>query len=189
LRLPVNDFLEAYKIAQPSLAPPITFRHLLTHIGGIGELRHWTDLFRPTLGLTTSPRRPITLREYYAPALRAEIAPGRKWAYSNHGFATLGQVVEDVSGQPFAEYMLEHVFAPLGMVHTDFRMSERLSAKFAQGYEYRRGTLRAVANREIVIVPAVAAVSNLEDMLLYVARSLVMARTGTVASSELKPWR
>ncbi|MGA9475752.1 MAG: serine hydrolase domain-containing protein, partial [Terriglobales bacterium] len=169
LESPVNDFLKAYKIVQPPLTPPITFRHLLTHTSGIGELRRWTDLFRPTLGLTISLRRPSTLREYYAPALRAELPPGSKWAYSNHGFTTLGQVIEDVSGQPFAEYMLEHVFAPLGMMHTDFQMSWRVTPRFAQGYEYVRRTLRNIANSHIVIAPAVAAVSNLEDMLLYLA--------------------
>jgi len=169
LESPVNDFLKTYKIAQPQLTPPITFRHLLTHTSGVGELRRWTDLFRRRLGLTTSLRRPLTLREYYAPALRAEIAPGCKWAYSNHGFATLGQVIEDVSGRPFGEYMLEHVFAPLGMMHTDFQMSRRVTPRFARGYEYVRGTLRNVRDGEIVITPAVAAISNLEDMLLYVA--------------------
>jgi CubicO group peptidase (beta-lactamase class C family) len=169
LESPVNDFLKAFKIVQPPLTAPITFLHLLTHTGGVGELRRWTDLFRPTLGLTTSSHRSLTLREYYAPALRTHIAPGCKWAYSNHGFATLGQVIEDVSGQPFSEYIREHVFAPLGMMHTDFSVSCRATPAFARGYEYARGKLRNVAGGKIVITPAVAAVSNLQDMLLYLA--------------------
>jgi CubicO group peptidase (beta-lactamase class C family) len=169
LESPVNDFLKAYTIVQPPLTAPITFLHLLTHTGGVGELRRWTDLFRPTLGLTTSSHRPPTLREYYAPELRTQIAPGCKWAYSNHGFAPLGQVIEDVSGQPFSEYILGHVFTPLGMMHTDFMVSCQATPRFARAYEYVRGKLRNVADRMIVITPAVAAISNLDDMLLYLA--------------------
>ena len=32
--------------------------------------------------------------------------------YTNHGFATLGQIVEDVSGQPLDRYLREHIFEP-----------------------------------------------------------------------------
>ena len=48
-----------------------------------------------------------------------EIEPGTKWVYSNHGFAALGQIVEDVTGQPLDRYMRERIFEPLGMEHTD----------------------------------------------------------------------
>src|SRR5215469_7679882 len=61
---PVNNYLKAYKVAQPSASPPVTFRHLLTHTSGIGELRRLSDLLRPTLGLackreTSDPARPL----------------------------------------------------------------------------------------------------------------------------------
>jgi CubicO group peptidase (beta-lactamase class C family) len=50
-----------------------------------------------------------TLREYHPPALKADVAPNVKWTYAKHGFATLGQLVEDLSGQPFAEYMIDQI--------------------------------------------------------------------------------
>src|SRR5215469_14006080 len=61
---PVNNYLKAYKVEQPSASPPVTFRHLLTHTSGIGELRRLSDLLRPTLGLackreTSDPARPL----------------------------------------------------------------------------------------------------------------------------------
>src|SRR5215472_3452060 len=145
---PVNGYLRAYQIAQPAQSPPVSFRHLLTHTSGIGELRRLSDLLRPTLGLACKPGSLPTLRDYYAPALKAEVAPGTKWAYANHGFATLGQLVEDISGQPFAQYMLEHVFAPLGMEHTDYLPSERVRGTLAKGYRMRRRRLRPIPYRE-----------------------------------------
>jgi CubicO group peptidase (beta-lactamase class C family) len=44
--------------------------------------------------------------------------PGTKWQYSNCGINTGGRIIEIVSGQPYEEFMREHVFKPLGMVDT-----------------------------------------------------------------------
>ena len=41
---------------------------------------------------------------------RLDVEPGTKWAYSNHGFTTLGQVVEDVSGIRLDRYLRERLF-------------------------------------------------------------------------------
>lgn len=169
---PVNSYLRAYKIAQPSESPPVTFRHLLTHTSGIGEMRRLSDLLRPTLGLACNPGRLPTLRTYYAPDLRAEVPPGTKWAYANHGFATLGQLVEDISGQPFAQYMVEHVFAPLGMEHTDYVLSERVRGTLAQDYRMRRRGLRPVPYREIIPGPAGSVFSSVNEMVRYLAALL-----------------
>ena len=45
------------------------------------------------------------LAEYYRDGLRIDTEPGTKWAYSNHGFAALGQIVEDVTGTPLGRYL------------------------------------------------------------------------------------
>ena len=169
---PVNSYLKAYKIAQPAQFPPVSFHHLLTHTSGVGELRRLSDLLRPTLGLACKPGSLPTLRDYYAPALKAEVAPGTKWAYANHGFATLRQLVEDISGQPFAEYMLEHVFAPLGMEHTDYLLSEPVRGTLAQGYRMRRRGLRPIPYREIVPGPAGSVFSSVNEMVKYLAALL-----------------
>ncbi|GAA2272190.1 serine hydrolase domain-containing protein [Glycomyces scopariae] len=41
--------------------------------------------------------------------------PGTDWAYCNVNFNVAARLVETVSGQPFADFMRERVFAPLGM--------------------------------------------------------------------------
>ena len=66
-------------------------------------------------------QRVPTLAEYYRGGLRLVAEPGAMHIYSNHGFATLGQIVEDVSGEPLDRYFREHIFEPLGMEQTDLR--------------------------------------------------------------------
>ena len=169
---PVNNHLKAYKVAQPPSSPPVSFRHLLTHTSGVGELRRLSDLLKPTIGLACKPGSLPTLGAYYTPALKAEVAPGLKWAYANHGFATLGQLVEDISGRPFAQYMLDQVFRPLGMDRTDYTLSERVRATLAQGYRMRRRGLRPVPYREIIPFPAGSVFSSVNDMVKYLAALL-----------------
>jgi CubicO group peptidase (beta-lactamase class C family) len=183
---PVNNFLRAYKIEQPRSAPAVTFRHLLTHTSGLGEFRKLSDLLRPTIGLAAKPEKLPTLREYYAPALKADVAPQVKWAYANHGFATLGQLVEDLSGQPFAEYMIDRVFGPLGMNHTDYRLSERVRNTLAQGYRMGRRGLKPISYREVIPAPAGSIFSSVNDMARYLGALLGGGAndTGRVLESE-----
>lgn len=173
---PVNDYLKAYRVqhADPN-APPVTFRHILTHTSGIGELRSFSDLlrFRSGFGLAVREGEPIpTLAEYYGGRLTPEVYPEVKWAYGNHAFATLGQLIEDISGEPFPEYMIEHVFEPLGMPHTDYRQSERVRDRLAQGYQFKRGKLTPVEYLEILLPGAGSMFSSVNDMGQYVAALL-----------------
>src|SRR6266581_843330 len=116
LDAPASDYLRAYRLipARAGFRPP-TLRHLLTHTAGVRAVRKPSDLLRPALGWGTPVGRPApSLAEYYRGGLRVDVEPGTRWAYSNHGFATLGQIVEDVSGIALDRYLRERVFGPLG---------------------------------------------------------------------------
>jgi CubicO group peptidase (beta-lactamase class C family) len=171
---PVNDYLKGYCVQHPDPnAPPVTFRHMLTHTSGLGELRAIIDLLKPQAALGAKPDEPLpALNEYYAAGLTPEVYPGTKWAYANHAFATLGQLVEDVSGQPFPEYMIQHVFEPLGMTHTDYMRNERVCDQLAVGYQLKRGKLTPVKYLEIVVSGAGSVFSSVNDMARYVTALL-----------------
>ena len=144
LDAPANDYLRAYRlIAAKATFRPATLRHLLTHTAGMTALRGLSDLLRPTLGWGVRVGGSVpSLAEYYRRGLRLEVEPGSKWVYGNHGPATLGQIVEDVSGEPFDSYLREHVFGPLGMEGTDLVRSERVRARLATGYVLRSRGLK-----------------------------------------------
>jgi CubicO group peptidase (beta-lactamase class C family) len=174
LDAPANDYLRAYRLI-PAKAGfrPATLRHLLTHTAGVRAVRTASDLLRPALGWGAPVGHPApSLAEYYRGGLRVDVEPGTKWAYSNHGFATLGQIVEDVSGIPLDRYFRERVFGPLAMESSDLVRSERVRPRLATGYALGSGGLEAVADREIVTAGSSAVYSTTSDMARYVAALL-----------------
>lgn len=192
LDAPVSHYLRAFPLrpAKPGLGPA-TLRHLLTHTAGIGYWPRPTDLLLPGLGSGVQSRRPARpLSEYLRRGVRVEVEPGTKWMYSNHGFATLGQVVEDVSGKPYDRYLREHLFDPLGMDHSDLVLSERVNPRLATGYVLGRRGLHPVPWRDVPTPGGGAICSTMRDMVRYVAallgggsnRSGSILRPDTVAS-------
>ncbi len=175
LDAPANRYLRAYKLVPAKAAwRPATVRHLLTHTAGIREVLHPSGLLRlRDLGETVKLGRPVPpLAEYYRGGLRIDAEPGTRFTYTNHGFATLGQIVEDVSGVPLARYLREHVFEPLGMAHTDLVRSERVASRLATGYELRSGGATAVTDYEVITVGGGAAYSTPRDMARYLGALL-----------------
>lgn len=182
-----NDYLRGYRLL-PSRASfrPATVRHLLTHTAGIAEVLHPYDLFRRLFGETVPLGRPVpSLHEYYGRGLRIQAEPGTRFAYTDHGFATLGQIVEDVSGQPVDYYFREQIFEPLGMADTDMIRSARVQSHLATGYDLHRVGAKPVTDYEMVPAAASSAYSTPKDM----ARYLVALLTGgsNEHGSILKP--
>ena len=175
LDAPANDYLRAYKLI-PAKASfrPATVRHLLTHTAGIREVLHPSGLLRMRdLGETVPLGRTVpSLAEYYRGGLRIDAEPGSRFMYSNHGFATLGQIIEDESGEPLGCYMREHLFEPLGMTSTDLERSERVQPRLATGYDLRSIGARAVADYELVTVGGGSVYSTTRDMARYLAALL-----------------
>ena len=120
----------------PKLRPakrPITLRHLLTHTAGF-TYDIWdanTARYEKQAGIPGI----ITCQNA---ALRTPLAfdPGERWEYGiNIDWA--GKAVERVSGQKLGAYFQEHLFGPLGMADTSFKLSPsqraRLVAMHARG--------------------------------------------------------
>ena len=86
---------------------PITIEQLLSHSSGLPREAgdHWTSLQFPN---EEDVRRLFAERQ-------AAFAPAVRWKYSNLGFTVAGMVVEQVSGERWADYVEAHIFKPLGM--------------------------------------------------------------------------
>jgi hypothetical protein len=134
---------------------------------------HPLDALRQDFGESVDVSRPLpSLAAFYRSGLRLVAEPGTMFRYGNHGFATLGQLVEDVSGESLDRYFNVHIFEPLGMTTSDLRRSGMIVSRLATGYEFRSGGLQAVAERELVTAGAASIYSTPRDMARYVAALL-----------------
>jgi len=174
-----GEYLRAYRLlrARPGLRRP-TVRHLLTHTAGIPEVQHLSDLLHPEAG-PFAGRPPIpsvpygepvpSLAEHLRRGLRVVGQPGTEFAYSNLGFATLGQIVEDVSGLPLERYFRERILDPLGMTDTGLVRSARLAARLATGYAIGRRGVRAVPDRDWIGAGCGGLYSTVPDLARFAA--------------------
>jgi CubicO group peptidase (beta-lactamase class C family) len=182
LDAPATEYLRGFRLvpARPEWRPA-TVRDLLTHSAGVPDVRRAFDLL--SAGLTPADGRPPllnvvfgrplpSLADHYRDGLKIVVEPGTTFAYTNHGFAALGQIVEDVSGLPLDRYLREHVFDPLGMVDTDLVRSTGVAARLATGYRFDRRGPRPVPDRDWIGSASGGAYSSTRDMARY-ARALL----------------
>lgn len=123
--------LEGFDTAgAPRLRParrPITLRHLLTHTSGFVY-----DIWNPEIGryMEHSGVPGIISCRNGALALPLVFDPGEDWDYGI-GIDWAGKAVERVSGQTLGDYFAEHIFAPIGMTDTGFRLTQDRRARMA----------------------------------------------------------
>jgi len=107
-------------------------RHLLSHTGGLGEAPNPEDLSKPFDTLFADSDPAIPLAQLYTNGLTVEAPPATKWAYANHGFALLGEIVSRAEKAPLDEVMRGRVFEPLGMTSSD--LDDQPHQGLARGY-------------------------------------------------------
>ncbi|NRD47423.1 serine hydrolase domain-containing protein [Corallococcus exiguus] len=114
---------------------PVTVRQLLGHLGGVPTYDS------PRAGNNT---KPVTTKE--AIGLFADrplvSEPGTRYLYTTWGFNLLGAAVETASGQPYREYLRDHVFGPANMSHADVDDISTRDAQQAVGYRVSGATLK-----------------------------------------------
>jgi CubicO group peptidase (beta-lactamase class C family) len=129
----VNHYLKAFKI--PATYPePITLFDLMNHTAG------FEDRIIGTGAATAADVPP--LGEYLATHMPTRIRPpGQVSAYSNYGAALAGYIVSQVTGEPYASYVRQHILAPLGMTHSTATepVPASLAAGLAQSYNSDTG--------------------------------------------------
>jgi CubicO group peptidase (beta-lactamase class C family) len=171
---PVNKYLPKGKVLVKDGWPEVTFVHLLTHRAGIGEMMQKSDLLKPGFGLLVEGRdTPVPpLSTLHDRPLRPEVAAGTKYAYSNIGFSLLGYIIEQLSGEPFRDYMVKHVLDPVGMSHSDFLPTARIGSDEAVGYKRSLGKIVPATYYQNIIAPAGNLISSIDDMARYAATLL-----------------
>lgn len=121
-----------------TLRPDVTVHHLLTHTSGIADYAEeededfdyaalWAD--RPVAGML----RPADFLPMFGD-LEPYRPPGGPWQYSNAGFIVLALIIEELTGQPFAEAVAERVLGPAGMTASGYFRTDDARPDVAVGY-------------------------------------------------------
>ncbi|HEX6315895.1 MAG TPA: serine hydrolase domain-containing protein [Gemmatimonadaceae bacterium] len=109
-------------------SPRLRVRDLLSHAAGFVTDDPWGD--RQT---------PLPEAEFTA-MLRSGVpftrAPGLAYEYSNFGYALLGRIVTNLSGQPYKEYIERQIMRPLGMNSTGYDIHASPTPRRAIGYRW-----------------------------------------------------
>ncbi|HNP34765.1 MAG TPA: serine hydrolase domain-containing protein [Woeseiaceae bacterium] len=96
----------------PDYGSNITLRHLLQHNSGLID---YEFLMADDFSGQVSDLDALNL---VAERDSTYFDPGTEFRYSNTGYAILAVLVERVSGQPYAEFLEQNIFEPLGMDNT-----------------------------------------------------------------------
>jgi CubicO group peptidase (beta-lactamase class C family) len=135
LDVDVNTYLD-FRI--PDTYPqPITLKHLMTHTSGFEN--------RMLGSVTWDADDLVPAREWLVSHMDARIRPpGEAAGYSNYNAMLAGYIVARVSGQPYDDYIQEHILDPLGMTHSTARspVPPELRAQTSVGYTYADGAFQ-----------------------------------------------
>lgn len=130
LDAPISDYLDYFPADYG-----ITARHLLTHTGGLPEIWDVTHFISANNGDQLDPA--TVARDYAASFTALDFEPGSANRYSNFGFLLLGEIVHEVTGVPYVDYVRQNILQPLGMTNTDFVYSEAMLANVAGASDHR----------------------------------------------------
>ncbi len=109
-------------------SPKIRVRELLTHTAGFVTDDPWGD------------RQTPLPEDEFTRLLRDGVAfnrpPAMAMEYSNLGYALLGRIIANVSGQSYKDFVQRLLFTPLGMTSTGYDVSAVPAERRALGYRW-----------------------------------------------------
>ncbi len=122
--------VKTYLPDAPKAWDKITVYNLMTHTSGIPNFTggpNWDTYKRQD----HTPQESIALIHDKP----LDFEPGEKFYYSNSNYILLGQIIEKVSGMPYAEFLTQNIFKSLGMTGTGVDSNASILPQRAQGYD------------------------------------------------------
>ncbi|MGH9827285.1 MAG: serine hydrolase domain-containing protein, partial [Blastocatellia bacterium] len=179
LNAPVSTYIPEFHPENP-FDKPITLRELMSHRSGLVReppAGHYFDPTEPSLEQTV-----LSLNR-----TRLVYQPGTHTKYSNAGVATVGYVLQRVTGHPFAEYVKKAVLEPLGMKDSAFRPEPALAKNLAKAYmwSYDGRTFEA-PKFQLGMAPAGSMYSTVTDLGRFLSALFAegRARGGQIVKPE-----
>jgi D-alanyl-D-alanine carboxypeptidase len=154
-KISLDDKVGKYLAGTPESWKDITVRHLLSHTSGIVREAPGFNPFK------IQPDIDVIKTAYPLPL---NFTPGEKYEYCNVGYFTLAEIIRQVSGKSWSEFLTERIFKPLGMNSTRTTAFDEIVPNRANGYSFSNNKL---SNAEVFLAlrPSGAFLSTISDLV------------------------
>ncbi len=159
-KLSLDDPLTKFFPEFTETAKKVTVEHLLTHTSGIPSYTSKPG-FIAMMGQDRTVQQMLEMMRRD----RLEFEPGSAWKYNNSGYFILGAIIENVSGETYADYVAKHIFEPLGMRDSAYEGYARSKQTSVSGYTAKDKNFQLTPTISMTIPYAAGALtSNVDDM-------------------------
>jgi len=133
-KVSLDDSITKYFPDAPDTWKPILIKNLLSHTSGLAEYESGD---RIEAGGAFYLHMDYTEDELVkkVEALPIQNPPGDKWNYRNTNYLLLGILIHHATGKPYADFLAERIFKPLGMSSTRLISEADIIPNRAAGYE------------------------------------------------------
>lgn len=160
----------------------ITIRHLLAHTAGLTDGLGYNG-FEAGDAIQTLEDS-LTHAQDAMPGVSGVVElgrpPGSRWQYSGGGYTVLQLLVEEVTGQGFADAMQDRVFEPIGMVDTSFDYDD-VAGSLATTFDLSGVQ---IVPRYYTSVAAASLYTTADDLALFLGSLRAGGSAPTVLSPE-----
>lgn len=156
-KLSIEDFVHKFFPDAPETWRPINLKHLMSHSSG---------LKREAPAYNNYKIQPDLLLIKSAYSLPLDYKTGEKYQYCNLGYFMLAEIITQVSGKPWQEYIHEKLFVPAGMNNSYLTEFHPIIPNRASGYTHKGDT---ILNADVMvgIRPSGGFLSTTTDMIKW----------------------
>src|ERR1041384_4295427 len=164
---PIKQFVPTIRFYNDELDRSVTIRDMLSHRSGVTRRELWDRLryLEPTAPIRT------------------------KFLYNNLMYTAAGQVIEELSGKTWEQFVQQRIFDPLNMSRSTLTIEDNLKGpEPAVPYSERRASAELYRQpyytAEVAIAPAGAINSNVQDLSRWV---IALFNGGKVDGKQVIP--
>ena len=156
-KLNIEDSVHKFFPDAPETWRPIQLKHLMSHTSGLKREgpAYKNSVIQPDL---------VVIRSAYS--LPLDFKTGQKYQYCNLAYFMLAEIIKQVSGMPWQDYIREKLFLPAGMKNSGMTDFYPIIPNRASGYMHKNGVL-VNADAMYAVRPSGGFLSTATDMILW----------------------
>jgi len=156
-KLSIEDHVHKFFPDAPETWRPIQLKHLMSHTSGLKREApaYNNSIIQPDL---------VVIKSAYS--LPLDFKTGEKYQYCNLAYFMIAEIITQVSGMPWQDYIREKIFIPAGMKNSGMTDFYLIIPNRASGYMHKKDVL-VNADAMYAVRPSGGFLSTSTDMILW----------------------